>query len=185
MKVLYVTTTPQLLSLDTVLPWIERLRFETATLAPDIVESPDLDATLHIVLTADPFDAPFRVYSQNLVVLSIYQLEGFAHYTRKEPEDCLALYLHLALIQRNTLARNPLLIAEDLIHPKDQTCLMNPPTMIEEYALILENLDFCHGCHTFYNRVSCENELISLSKYRNLLKSLPEQTHSRYDSPAI
>lgn len=181
MPMVYLSATPEILLSAPAAGWIGRIRDALRKLEVDSVEAV-LDLPLHVVLTGDPGDAPFRVYSPSLIVLSTHQLEGHARYTGLGQVGHLLLYLHLALMQRTALIENPLLIAEDLIHPDGVLCLLNHPGSVEEYALCLEKLDLCPGCREFYKCVSCENELISLSKYRNLLKSGSGSAESGRDS---
>lgn len=134
----------------------------------------DANNPIHIVLTHDAVDAPFRMLSARHLVISLEEATEIAQYAGTELFRYLELCLALGLVQRKALACNPLIINENLNHPENERCLFNCTGEIQSYALQVEGLNVCVACREFYLCLCCEREFEQLDRQLNLLRKGPK-----------
>jgi hypothetical protein len=106
-------------------------------------------ACITVRLGADPSGPPWRVERCTGVTVNLSQSAGISSYAGLDEGLYLLLLAALGLLQYRALEKNPLLRAEDFLHPPHATCLYARGG-VEELALALEQPKICRGCRVFY-----------------------------------
>ena len=122
-----------------------------------------------LVVTDDTEPRLFRADRERGVLVSTYQSEGICFYAGIERSTYFRLCALLGRIQWTALELNPLLVEEDLSHQTPSRCLFAPQPFKQDYALVLEDAQVCHGCMEFYQCLAAERELLAL---RTLLMAI-------------
>lgn len=139
---------------------------------PQITDPPDMSPDRVVVRVTDrPTDMPFRLCIGKGVYISSWQASGISLYTEIPVEYYLLLCAMLGATQWRTLALNPILRIEDLLHDPGVRCLFSAAESRDEFVLHLEHPSICLGCREFYQCLGVEREILSLQHVIRFLHS--------------
>jgi hypothetical protein len=115
-----------------------------------------------LTVTSDSGPRLFSVDRERGVFVSTHQSEGICRYAGIERSAYFRLCALLGRVQWRALELNPLLVEEDFSHQVPSRCLFAPQQYKEDYALVLEDPQVCHGCMEFYHCLAAEAEILAL-----------------------